>query len=178
MVNDFENALAELDLQIGNLRKLDTSDHAIASGIAALSGKRAMLLAEYGQELIGESAKDLKKLKAKMTALKVQREEAKQEVVRTFNASAEAVKLLRDSEQSIKENHAETQAVLVEKNRTLGKPFQNSPPPRVHYRAIHGSSRLGALDNWYEKFATHFGKLATRIDAVIKIDKARFFDDG
>lgn len=177
MVTNYPNDLAEIDLQISNLKKLP-QDHAIASSIGALSGKRAMLLAEYGEQLIGASAKTLKKLKSKMTALKTQRAECKEAVVQTFNASAVAVKSLRDSEMAIKENHAEIQAVLIEKNRVLGKPFDHSPPPAIHYRAIGARDRLGALDNWYSKFASHFGELAVRTDAVVSIDKARFFDDG
>ncbi len=178
MVADFENQLAEIDLQISNLKKLDTHDHAIASGIAALSGKRAMLLAEYGQELIGEGAKDLRRLKKKMSALKVQRDDCKQVVVETFNASAVAVKGLRDAEQAIKQTHAEIQAVLVAENRTLGKPFAPSAPPSIHYRAIGARDRLGNLDAWYGKFANHFAKLGVQSDNVISLSKERFFDVG
>ena len=113
-----------------------------------------------------------------LTALKEKREAAKVAVVETFNKTAAAVKVLRDTELAIKEAHKELMATALDISRTQGKPFDHRPPPAIHYRAIGKRDRLGALDAWYETFASHFGKLAIQTDNTIKITRERFFDVG
>lgn len=176
---DFETQLEEIDQQISNLKLGDTTDAAIASSLAALMGKRTMLLAEYGEEVVEGSKKAVEKHKETIKGLKHDREILKHAVVDSFNETAAAVKKLRDTEMAIKETHNDLQAVMVEINRTQGKPFQPRSAPAINYPAMPSrGNNLGALDAWYLTFAGHFGKLAVRIDHVVTLSKEQLFDVG